>query len=46
MEADHYDDSSPSDVEKENPAELENLPVIYEPVELVDEPPTKRRSTW
>ena len=43
---DHDDDSSPSDVQKENPAEHAKLTIIDEPVELVDEPPAKRRSPW
>ena len=43
---DHDDDSSPSDVQRENPIEHAELPVIDELDELVDEPPTKRRSTW
>ena len=46
IEEDHDDDSSPSDVQRENPIEHAELPVIDELDELVDEPPTKRRSTW
>ena len=43
---DHDDDSSPSNVQRENPREHENLPVIDEPIELVGETPTQRRSAW
>ena len=43
---DHDDDSSPSDVQRENLAEHAQIPAIDEPVELVDEPPAKRRSAW
>ena len=43
---DHDDDSSPSDVYRENPRNHAELPAIDEPIELVDEPPTKRRSAW
>ena len=45
IEEDHDDDSSPSDVQRENPIEHAELPVIDELDELVDEPPTKRRPT-
>ena len=37
---DHDDDSSPSNVQRENPSEHVELLVIDEPIELVDEPPT------
>ena len=43
---DHEDDSSPSDVQRQNPVEHAKLPVIDEPVVLVDEPHVKRRLTW
>ena len=43
---DHDDDSFPFDVQRENPTEHAELPVIYEPIEVVDEPPAKRRSAW
>ena len=43
---DHDDDSSPSDVQRENLAEHVEIPAIDEPIELVDEPPTNRSSTW
>ena len=46
IEEDNNDDSSPSDIQRENPIEHAELPVIDELDELVDEPPTKRRSTW
>ena len=36
---DHDDDSSPSNVQRENPIEHVELPVINEQIELVDEPP-------
>ena len=36
---DHDDDSSPSNFQRENPIEHAELPIINEPVELVDEPP-------
>ena len=45
-DSDHDDDSSPSDVQRENLAEHAELPAIDEPIELVDEPPTNRSSTW
>ena len=40
------DDSSPSDVQRETLAKHAKPPIIDEPIELVDEHPTKRRSTW
>ena len=43
---DQDDESSSFDVQRENPVEHAELHVIGEPVELVDEPPTKWRSTW
>ena len=36
---DHDDDSSPLNVQRENPIEHAELPIINEPIELVDEPP-------
>ena len=42
----HENDSSPSEIQRENLAEPTELHVIDEPVELVNEPPTKRRATW
>ena len=39
-------DSFPFDVQRENPVEHIDLLVIDEPIELVDEPPTNRKSTW
>ena len=43
---DHDDDSSPFDFQRENPTEHAKLPIVDEPIELDDEPPTKRRSAW
>ena len=40
---DQDDDSFPSDVQRENPTDHACLLAIDEPIELVDEPPSKRR---
>ena len=40
------DDSSLFYVHRENPVDHSKLPVIDELVELVNEPPAKRRETW
>ena len=34
------------DVQRENPIEFSDSLVLDEPIELIDETPSKKRSTW